>query len=600
MSSIASAANANKLLTMEQGDTVAINTTSNVSIIKNKNTAVTTSPITSLKWGAIIGGSDEDNGRGIAVDLSGNTIVVGNSWSTDIKIYNTSGLAQTGNMKSASGRIFFVAKFDPSGVMQWFNTIDGSSNEDIQNDGVAVDSAGNVLATGFYLSTNAQIYNTSGAGIQSIRAPANGGSAAFVVKFSASGTVLWYSAIGNGNNEVGSAIAADPSGNVYATGFYSTYTLNVYNTAGNTIFTYPNTRNGGGNAVYVIKYSPTGSVLWTSFIDGSNDERGVGISADNLGDTYVIGRSTSTDCAVYNNAGSSVKTFPASQPMNFVVKYNVSGVFQWVLTFNAGAGTGTGNTMADNSGNVYVTMPIGTGSPGPQFFNNAGNVIMTAPQSNSTIVMKLLSNGAIAWASTIGGGAYGTGIAYDMFGNVYACGAYSGQNYIYNTSGALQTIMRTPAFESAYLIKYSASGTLLWTLAIDGTSYDSGWAVATDAVGDVYFTGTYAGSSALVFNTSGVQINRLPPSQSTGIDTFILALTSGNTTTTLSPYTLASTLTASNLGFRKFIYHATSSNATIANVNITNTSGTVLTTYSLGQTSNLSLMWLDNQWVKLN
>jgi hypothetical protein len=80
---------------------------------------------------------------------------------------------------------------------------------------------------------------------------------------------------------------------------------------------------------------------------------------------------------------------------------------------------------------------------------------------------------------------------------------------------------------------------------------------------------------------------------------FILKLGSGNTITNTLPYFLATSLSTFNTGFRKLIYHAPNSNAAPATVNVINTSGTTLTTYTIDQGSNVSLLWLGTQWLQL-
>jgi Beta-propeller repeat len=113
----------------------------------------------------------------------------------------------------------FVAKLNPTGTSLLYATFLGGSNED-RGQGIAIDSSGNAVITGFTKSTNFPV--TTGA--QQTVKGSGSNKDGFVTKLNATGTAILYSTYlgGNGNDEA-HGIALDSSGNAHLAG-YSTST----------------------------------------------------------------------------------------------------------------------------------------------------------------------------------------------------------------------------------------------------------------------------------------------------------------------------------------------------------------------------------------
>ncbi|MFC2156010.1 SBBP repeat-containing protein, partial [Acidobacteriota bacterium] len=139
----------------------------------------------SLIYSTYLGGSDEEYGRGIAVDGSGCVYVTGDTSSTDFPTKNP---FQGEFSWNSWGRDAFVVKLSPQGTAFRYSTYLGGDKSDGGN-AIAVDSSGSAYVTGHTYSENFPVkfplQRKSGTGYY--------GRDAFVTKFRPDGSRLLYS-----------------------------------------------------------------------------------------------------------------------------------------------------------------------------------------------------------------------------------------------------------------------------------------------------------------------------------------------------------------------------------------------------------------------
>jgi hypothetical protein len=269
-----------------------------------------------VEYSSYLGGSDEEIGYGIAVDSSANAYVTGLTYSTNFPVVNA--LQST---YGGAGDAFLVkVNTDGSGTGPGpllYSTFLGGSNLD-QGNGVAVDTSGIAYVAGFVGAAKLPFATTASLcgvapGAAAVQVPAGtfcGGDAdVFAAKIDATksgaASLLYFTNFGGSFADSGNGIAVDSSGNdtlcisgpcAYVTGStvspdFLPSTVAIFQP-----------QFGGGNAdAFVTKIDSTGTtLLYSSFLGGTNTDTGNGIAVDATGAAYVAGQTCSLDFPLAN------------------------------------------------------------------------------------------------------------------------------------------------------------------------------------------------------------------------------------------------------------------------------------------------------------
>ena len=403
---------------------------------------------TTLVYSTYFGGSGEDYASEIAVDSHGNAYVTGYTNSTDLPTVSAAQAVHGGGACGASPCFdAFAAKLDATGAAFVYSTYLGGSADDY-GQGIAVDSAGNAIVTGFTASTD---FPTAGA-LESVHG--GGTHDAFVTKLGPTGSTLAYSTyLGGSGDDLGMRVAADSSGYAYVTGYTNSTDFPVASPW--------QTANGGGTCgtppntiacfdAYAAKLDVDGSSLvFSTYLGGSGGDYGYGIAADASGSAYVTGMTTSTDFPVTPEAfqlaggGTSVDAY--------VVKLAPTGASAVYATYFGGLGAEAGLDIAvDSSGSAYVA--------GYAYGNSlplASPLQATSGGYYDAFLAKLNAAGSALVFSTYLGGSgneKAQGVAVDASGNAYLAGGTFSSDFPV-TSGAFQTSYGFGAFD-AFVAKF--------------------------------------------------------------------------------------------------------------------------------------------------
>lgn len=228
----------------------------------------------SLLYSTYLGGSATDEANAIALDTTGAAYVAGDTFSND---FNTRNALQANTRGQQDA---FIAKLTPNGAQLAYSTYLGGRRNDLAN-GIAVDAGGNAYLTG---STTSLDFNTANPYQNSY---GGGDFDAFVAKLNPTGSALAYSTyLGGALGDNGNAIAVDAGGNAYVTGISSSTNFPRLNPL--------QADNRGGNDAFITKLNAAGTaLLYSTYLGGSNDDRGAGITVDSIGTAYVTGATAS-------------------------------------------------------------------------------------------------------------------------------------------------------------------------------------------------------------------------------------------------------------------------------------------------------------------
>ncbi len=334
-----------------------------------------------LQWVTYLGGSGWDKCLGVAVDGAGDAYVVGETASTDFSGVN--------NTYIGGSRDAFVAKVSTAGVLQWATYVGGNYVD--YGYGISVDSSGNALIAGATASTVLSEATNTYLG---------GSYDAYMAQVSATGVLQWATYIGGSGDEYGLSISMDDAGSGYLTGWTKSTDLSGAN----------NNYNGGSYDAFAVKVSTAGALQWATYLGGSGDDYGEGISLDASGNVYTTGSTNSTNLANATNTNNGSTDA-------FVAKVSAAGILQW-STYLGGTGNDYGGAIVANAGgNSYLA-----GRTTSTDFSGADNDYGGGYLDG--FVAKVSATGAPQWATYVGGSDWDRcySISLDDFGNILLTG----------------------------------------------------------------------------------------------------------------------------------------------------------------------------------
>jgi beta-propeller repeat-containing protein len=228
-----------------------------------------------LVYSTYLGGSGTEFPSRVAVDSGGNLFIAGSTSSTNFP--TTAGAFD----RTHNGAFdVFLTKLNAAGSALVFSTFLGGSGFDSAG-GLAIDSAGNSYVSGGAGSVD---FPTTPGAFDTL----TDGNDAFVTKFNPAGSALVYSTfLGGSASDGASGLVLDGAGNAWVTGGTTSTDFPIIVGAADS------THNGMSD-VFVSELNNTGStLLYSTFLGGSDSEGGFDIAVDTSGGVYVTGHTFS-------------------------------------------------------------------------------------------------------------------------------------------------------------------------------------------------------------------------------------------------------------------------------------------------------------------
>lgn len=293
-----------------------------------------------------------------------------------------------------------------------------------------------------------------------------------------------------GDDNYGHAATFDNSGNIYtgAINFGSGYPA--------TIGAFQINHGGGGTDIAISKLNPTGSaLLYATHLGGMDEEYPHSLFVNNAGELFVFGTSASFNFPIspgaYDNSLSGFSDI-------IITHFNANGTGIIGSTF-------VGGTADDGSNSV--TYNYGDGYRGEIIVDAAGNCLVASTTSSTNfpttpgayhtaygggmsdaVVFKMNANlSTMIWSTYIGGAddESGFGLRLDNAGDVYVCGATTGN--VFTGNGYQNT---NAGGTDGFVAKLANNGGTLPNRTYVGTfDEDNAFFIDIDVNGKIYVYG---------------------------------------------------------------------------------------------------------------
>lgn len=212
-------------------------------------------------WRKSFGDAQNQFGVGVAADTNGNAYITG----------TLQGSVNFGGSKLTSNGLadVFLVKLGPGGAHGWSKSFGDALGQYVA--AIAVDGSGNVVIVGYFAGT-------INFGAPTSTLTSAGGFDVFLAKFDSSGTPKWSQRFGDAKEQLASGIALDTAGNIVIVGSLS----------GTTDFGMGTLTSTGKEDVFVAKFDPSGTAVWTANFGGTNkDQFAGGVTVDSAGSISI-------------------------------------------------------------------------------------------------------------------------------------------------------------------------------------------------------------------------------------------------------------------------------------------------------------------------
>ncbi|AKM84839.1 MAG: hypothetical protein VE98_C0001G0382 [candidate division Kazan bacterium GW2011_GWA1_50_15] len=305
----------------DEGGDIAIDTEGNIYVVGrcviggDVNVVILKySPSGDLLWQRMWSNNNSrDEGYAIALDESGSIYIAGVT-----------------RVLGSDDENAFLVRISPAGDLLWQRIWGGAGND--RAFGIAVDANNRIVVVGRTWSFGA------------------GQDDAFVVVCSPSGDFLWQKTWGGSISDLATAVTVDPSGDIYAVGYTTSFGRNYYE-----------------NEAFLVKYSPSGDLVWQRTWGMAGDDYAHGVTIESGGNVLVAG-----------NVGGSISLSTYSQLGNMLSHQIWYG--EW--------GSQALGIMSTPDGQVYL---VGRASDAYGQFSTLDAVVGNTPSGAETVPAEILA-----------------------------------------------------------------------------------------------------------------------------------------------------------------------------------------------------------------
>ena len=221
-----------------------------------------------------------------------------------------------------------IIKYDANGVVEWAQSMGGSSSDQITS--VAETNDGGYIVGGYFGSSIITVGNdVNGNPVELTNA---GNQDGMIIKYDENGNVEWAQSIGGSNGDYINSVAGTSDGGYIVGGYFGGYRTEAgYEVdLGNNVSLISNGYYDG----MLIKYDANGYVEWAQSIGGSDDDSINSVASTSDGGCIVGGKFESSIIDLENgvslrSGGAYVSGYNND---GMIIKYNSTGIAQWART----------------------------------------------------------------------------------------------------------------------------------------------------------------------------------------------------------------------------------------------------------------------------
>ena len=372
-----------------------------------------------IQWQNTIGGNSDDELYSVHQTVDGGYILGGTSKS----------IISGDKTEGHQAQDYWVVKLNSSGLIEWQNTIGGSSDDYLEC--VQQTSDGGYILGGYSNS------NISGDKTEN----SVGSFDYWVIKLNSSGSIIWQNTIGGALEDKLHSIQQTSDGG-YILGGESKSDITGDKTE----------NNFGSSDYWVIKINSTGGIVWQNDIGSFSDEYLNSVKQTSDGGYILAG---------YTNSGiAGDKTENSLGGTDYwVVKLNSSGVIEWQNTI--------GGSSEDNLFSAEQTTDGGYILGGWSYSGISADKTDATNGNYDYWIVKINSLGNIQWQNGIGGSDadYLYSVQQTTDGG-YILGGYS--------RSVISGDKADPKIggNDYWILKLNSTGTIIWQNAIGGSAGD--------------------------------------------------------------------------------------------------------------------------------
>lgn len=318
----------------------------------------------------------------------------------------------------------------------------------------------------------------------------------FVVKFDTHGALQWSAMFGgSGNDDNDGGIEVNEVGDeIYFTGSVASTDFPIMELPG----AYNQANFEGGNSGFIAKIDDEGTLLWSTFIGGSNFDYIRDIAIDANDEIYMMGFSSSSDFPIVEKSGAyNQATSNGGLNEGFIFQLNADNQLVW-STYYGGAGADQMSALkiAPNGNLMLVGNTDSRNFPIVEKTGAYNNDVFETSDETQAVIMEFDQAGALIWSTFFGGTKYEQArtMNWDAAGNFYVVGETESPDMLtLELPGAyFSDELNNPVvfyLTDAFVLRFDETSNIDWATYYGGDKADLATAIDFDEQGNMWLGG---------------------------------------------------------------------------------------------------------------